>query len=317
MRTIAYMVAVAAAVLLPAAGASAQESAALPFLNVPVSPRTASMGGVSSGMAPSAYAQFDNVAAVPFLEGSFSAGASYGLWQPSSADNNMIALGGIYNIGDRFGVTFGALAGINASYGLMDASGADAGRFTPKDFKIGAGISYRFMDNMSAGLALNYARSVLAPKSDLYKTSFDTFVADIQIMYRLDDFSFSLSGNNLGVPVKSASGTGFSLPMNAELSAVYENDFERHHVSAGIEGGVYFGGPAAGFGSVGAEYMYNSIIGIRAGYHYGSEKNGIPSFASAGLGFRFCGVNIDAAYLIAGKDSPMKNTFSVGIGYSF
>ena len=65
------MAAVAAAVLLPAAGASAQESAALPFLNVPVSPRTASMGGVSSGMAPSAYAQFDNVAAVPFLEGSF------------------------------------------------------------------------------------------------------------------------------------------------------------------------------------------------------------------------------------------------------
>ena len=37
MRTIAYMAAVAAAVLLPAAGASAQESAALPLVNVPAS----------------------------------------------------------------------------------------------------------------------------------------------------------------------------------------------------------------------------------------------------------------------------------------
>lgn len=316
MRKTIFHIAAAAAILMPLHSA-AQESTAMPFMDIPASPRTAAMGGISSGIAPDAYAQFDNVAAVPFSEDSFSAGVSYSLWQPAAACNNMIALGGLYNIGDRFGVTFGTLVGINAPYGLMDASGAAAGNFTPKDFRIGAGMAFRFLDNMSAGVALNYARSTLAPASDLYRTSFSTFAADIQLMYRLDAFSFSLSGNNLGVPVKSAAGASFNLPMNAKLAAGYENDFDRHHVSAGIEGGIYFGGPAAGFGSVGAEYMYNSIIGVRAGYHYGSEKNGIPSFASAGLGFRFCGVNIDAAYLIAGKDSPMKNTFSVGIGYSF
>ena len=68
---------------------------------------------------------------------------------------------------------------------------------------------------------------------------------------------------------------------------------------------------------MGAEYGYDSLVYVRAGYHYASVGNGIPSFASAGLGFRFFGVNIDAAYLFGWGNSPLKHTFTVGVGYSF
>lgn len=317
MKKILTAIAVAATAMLPAE-VFAQESAALPFMNIMAGPRTAAMGGISAGLAPGAYAHFDNVAAVPFNEETFAAGVSYGMWQPDAAKSHLVTVGGIYRINDRLGVTFGTLVGVNSSYELMDDNGSITGSFTPKDFRIGAGVSYRVIDDLSVGVALNYAQSTLAPKSDLYSTTMKTFAADIQVMYRISDFDISLSANNLGTPVKSASGESFSIPMNAKLAAGYENDFDDvHHLSAGIEGGLYFGGPSAAFAAAGAEYMYNDIVAVRAGYHYGGKANGIASYASVGLGVKFCGVNIDAAYLVAGKDSPMKNTFSVGVGYSF
>lgn len=294
-----------------------QPSAAMSFLEATYSPRSMAMGGTASIGAPGAYAQFGGIAASAFSEQTFSAGVSYGMLQPTYAGSNLVSLGAVYNINKKFGITFGTSVNVNKSYETMDTDGISTGTFAPTDFRIGAGFSYRFIDGLSAGIALNYAQSSLAPKNDLYKTTLSTFAADIQVMYRISDFSISLSGNNLGLPVKSAAGTSYSLPMNAEIGAAYDRTFDRHHVSAGIEGGYYFGGPAAGFCSAGAEYMYNSLVAIRAGYHYGSEKNGLPSFASAGIGFRFAGVNIDAAYMIASGDSPMKNTFTIGVGYSF
>ena len=67
--------------------------------------------------------------------------------------------------------------------------------------------------------------------------------------------------------------------------------------------------------SAGAEYSILDIVDIRAGYHYGQNGTVLPTFASVGLGFEFFGVNLDAAYLISA--GAMKNTFSVGLGYSF
>lgn len=292
-----------------------QASAAMPFLENIYNPRSMAMGGTMTMDAPGAFAQFDGIAAAAFAEETFSAGVSYGMLQPSYTGSNMITLGAAYNINEKFGITFGSAVNINSAYEITDANGLATGTFSPKDFRIGAGFSYRITEALSAGVALNYAQSSLAPKSDLYKTTLSTFAADIQFIYNISDFSISLSGDNLGIPVKSAAGSSYSLPMNARLGAGYDKDFDRHHVSAGIEGGYYFGGPSAAFGNVGAEYMYNDLIAIRAGYHLGSDKNGLPSFASAGIGFRFAGVNIDAAYIMA--SGPMKNTFSIGAGFSF
>lgn len=54
-----------------------------------------------------------------------------------------------------------------------------------------------------------------------------------------------------------------------------------------------------------------------AGYHYGSNKNGLLSYASIGAGLSLYGITVDAAYLIAPARSAMHNTFMVGIGYRF
>lgn len=296
----------------PMVAAEAQESVAMPFVDNALNPRSAAMGGISAGLSSDAYAQFGNIAAIPFSSDNLAAGVTYNSWQPTAAGINAGVAGAAYRLG-RFGISFGASAAINQSYEGVSETGVSLGKFTPIDWQVGAGVSYLITDSFSAGIGLNYASSV----TSAYYKDLNTFYADIQLMYVIRQFRISLSGNNLGLPVSSASGTKFNLPMNAALAVSYGNVWGRHGLEAGVEGKAYFGGPSAMGCTVGAEYEYDSLIAVRAGYHYGSEKNGLPSFASVGLGAHIFGVNLDVAYLIAAGNSPLRNTFSVGVGYSF
>ncbi len=296
----------------PMVAAEAQESVAMPFVDNALNPRSAAMGGISAGLSSDAYAQFGNIAAIPFSSDNLAAGVTYNSWQPTAAGINAGVAGAAYRLG-RFGISFGASAAINQSYEGVSETGVSLGKFTPIDWQVGAGVSYLITDLFSAGIGLNYASSV----TSAYYKDLNTFYADIQLMYVIRQFRISLSGNNLGLPVSSASGTKFNLPMNAALAVSYGNVWGRHGLEAGVEGKAYFGGPSAMGCTVGAEYEYDSLIAVRAGYHYGSEKNGLPSFASVGLGAHVFGVNLDVAYLIAAGNSPLRNTFSVGVGYSF
>ena len=296
----------------PMVAAEAQESVAMPFVDNALNPRSAAMGGISAGLSSDAYAQFGNIAAIPFSSDNLAAGVSYNSWQPTAAGINAGVAGAAYRLG-RFGISFGASAAINQSYEGVSETGVSLGKFTPIDWQVGAGVSYLITDSFSAGIGLNYASSV----TSAYYKDLNTFYADIQLMHVIRQFRISLSGNNLGLPVSSASGTKFNLPMNAALAVSYGNVWGRHGLEAGVEGKAYFGGPSAMGCTVGAEYEYDSLIAVRAGYHYGSEKNGLPSFASVGLGAHVFGVNLDVAYLIAAGNSPLRNTFSVGVGYSF
>ena len=272
-----------------AVSAAAQESAAMSFIDNSLTPRMAAMGGIAAGLRSDAYAQFGNIAAVPFSEKTLAAGVTYDGLQPSAAGINTGVLGATYRIG-RFGVTLGASMAFNQPYEGVDENGNALGKFTPVDWNLGAGVSYLITDAFSAGVGLNYATSITSP----YYRNLNTFYASVQLMYRLKEFSFSLSGN-----------------------VSYSNVWGKHGLEAAVDGKAYFGGPSALGCAVGAEYEYDSLLAVRAGYHYGSTRNGLPSFASVGLGAHFFGVNVDVAYLIACGNSPLRNTFSVGVGYSF
>lgn len=288
------------------------KSAAMTFIDGTLTPRVAAMGGISAGLSSDAYAQFGNIAAIPFSDRTFSAGVSYLGWQPSTADVKSGLLGATCRLG-RFGISLGAGAFVSNPYETMDAYGNVVGQFTPLNYLVGAGVSYLITDSFSAGLGLHYASSITsAYYDDLY-----TAYASIQFIYRVKGVSISLSGNNLGLPVTSASGASFNIPMNAGLAVSYSNAWDRHALTAAVDGKAYFGGPFAMGCAVGAEYEYDSMIAVRAGYHYGSRENGLPSYASVGVGVKFFGVNVDAAYLIGSPTSPLRNTFTLGVGYSF
>ena len=67
--------------------------------------------------------------------------------------------------------------------------------------------------------------------------------------------------------------------------------------------------------AAGVQYSFRDMVFARAGYHYGADKAVLPSFASAGLGVKFFGVELNVAYLFA--SDALGGTMTFGLGYSF
>ncbi len=294
------------------AGAT-DKKAAMPFILNSLSPRAAAMGGVRNSLSADGYANFGNVSAVPFSDERFAFDLSYGNWQPEVSNVGIGMIGAAYNLGERFGITLGIMEGMNPKYGILDEDGQPAGTYKPYDLTAGAGFAYRFAERFSAGLTVNYAMSAVAPDTKRLSSVY----ADLQVAYSSGPFLAALSAGGIGTSVKDASGNGYNLPTNVALGGAYRQVFGKHGVEAGLDARYFLGGPSAFSCGVGVEYVYSTFVAVRAGYHHGSGENGLPSFASAGLGFRFRMFKIDASYILAGSSSPLRNTFSVGLGYSF
>ena len=72
--------------------------------------------------------------------------------------------------------------------------------------------------------------------------------------------------------------------------------------------------PEVSYGALGAEAKIADMISVRAGYRY-VAKYVLPSFATLGIGAKFAGIRIDAAYLFANE--VIGNTTAISLGYCF
>lgn len=69
--------------------------------------------------------------------------------------------------------------------------------------------------------------------------------------------------------------------------------------------------------SLGIEYMYGSLIALRAGYFYEDPNYGARKFMTFGGGIGFNIFNIDFSYISATKDSPLSGTMRFSLGIKF
>ena len=176
--------------------------------------------------------------------------------------------------------------------------------------KAGLGFGWKFLPWLSAGVNVRYLGETLAQGH-----SYGAVSSDIFLMSKAGAFTVALGVSSLGSAVSSESGESFSQPASVALAAGYLKEFApEHSIELLLDADYYlYGGAAAAFG---AEYSWRDMLSARAGYHYG-YRSVIPSYASAGLGLKLFGVSLDFAYLFAPSDSPLKNTMTVGLGYSF
>lgn len=253
-----------------------------------------------------ANASFSNAAAIPFSDAKLDVAAGYTLWQPTSG--NMINVGAAFNIKQKFGVAVGFLYGMNASYDVTGESGSVKGQFAPSDIHANVGLAWRFLPFLSLGANVGYASSSLAED-----VSYGALAADVFLMARFSGVKVAAGVSNLGTSVTSASGAKFPLPASVALGLGYEAAFaQKHSLNVLLDADYYFAGAFAV--AAGAEYGFNDMAFVRAGYRYGGDSV-LPSYASVGLGGKFIGIKLDVAYIIA--SGPMKNTLAVGLGYSF
>ena len=70
-------------------------------------------------------------------------------------------------------------------------------------------------------------------------------------------------------------------------------------------------------GSFGAEYRCFGILALRGGYRMGDRSTGEYRYGSAGAGLRWKYVAADAAYLLAGSSSPLRNTWILSVLFNW
>ena len=70
--------------------------------------------------------------------------------------------------------------------------------------------------------------------------------------------------------------------------------------------------------SVGAEYWYNKVLAVRAGYSYEAKNKGARQYLTVGAGLRYNVMGLDISYLIstsALSNNPLKNTLRIALTF--
>lgn len=279
---------------------------ALPFVAAEYD--AASLGTAGADLADSdntAYAAFDNPAAMGFAESKLDAAAGLAMWAPTGG--SVITAGASFGSG-KLAAAAGFIRGTHPAYDVTNAGGTVTGTFAPSDMLVAAGLSYRLRPALSLGVNVGYASSSLSANS-----SYGSVKADLFAMVQKEGLSAALGLRNLGTSVISASGTKFSLPSSLALGAAYNMALaEEHRVEVLLDADYYFNEGVAV--AAGVEYVMKDFVFVRGGYRYGGQSP-VASYASLGAGAKFAGVKLDVAYLLGSE--IMGNTLSVGLGYTF
>ena len=308
---------VAVALLL----SSASYAQSVAFLNIPNDAKSMAMGGASVAMGATAFAVGNNAAAMSLGENKSRIGVNYLQWQPDGTSNGLIS-GAAYYKFDRLAVGIGANSfSYQEEYDIYSGNGASFSSFKPSEISVNVGVSYRVISNLSIGVNAKYISSKLASSEfvDDYKNG-SSAAFDISVMYKLGRLNVAAMATNLGSKISygtSSSFGSYDLPAAVKCGASYSMGVGSNSLLTGtLEAGylLYASGIAAGLG---AEYAFKDMIFVRAGYHVGDENVTIPSYASFGVGAKLFGFTLDAAYLLAGSGSPLKNTLSIGLGVGF
>lgn len=286
-----------AALALVVVGTTSAQELSLPLIDA----RALAMGGVTMTSVAGAHTLYNNAAATAFSPYPARISSSY----YGQADF------------DYYGVS---------GYWRPDRSNT---------FQAGWRQFLREKGNRDSALDLGYTRlvneewsvGVVARYMHLkrYEERADALAVDLSVAWQrpiegIGEFALFRSGaklSNLGGFVED---TGYSLPMDLTVGSALETYFsDAHQLTVGADVGYYFTPSAVrGFqASVGAEYSLMQLIRLRAGYHVGERKAYYPSYASFGAGVSLLHLRVDFVYLLAEKESFLRNTYSISFGLDF
>lgn len=230
--------------------------------------------------------------------------AFFGMWAPKTANNTISGLEAFYRLNDKLFFTLDGCSLVDKPYTVYNEQGAPSKTFTPFDFIIGLGAAYSISDRISVGAKAHILSSKIAPE-----INGSAFCADISAEYQTELFSAGLAIRNLGTKLDYGAG-GYPLPSLVALGGTVS---PIQDLTAVLEVDYLFSG--ALMAGLGVEYTFIDMVSVRGGFHYGDAEKALPTYASLGLGAKFAGIRLDAAFLTASE--TLGNTFLIGVGYSF
>lgn len=294
--------------LLVAAFALRAQGVSALFLDVNTDVKVLSTAGSSAAVATDgAFLLRNNAAASALSDKRFAVGASYGIWMPSSTAATVVSLAADSRLGKRLGVAVDINYFSYKPVELSNTEGVYHGSITPNDISVSAGLSYRIVGGLSAGLNLRWLRSEIgAPKAGT------AFAADLGMLYRLKAFRAGFQLSNVGSKLDFGGSSSYSLPSRLEFAAGYMlGDKAKHGLDISAAADMYLQDSAVAV-SAGLKYEFKSLLWFAGGYKL-ALSDSLPSFASLGAGFSVYGLELGAAYVLFPSDS----TLMFNLSYSF
>ncbi|MBQ4026335.1 MAG: hypothetical protein II616_01185 [Bacteroidales bacterium] len=305
---IILLAAICAFFTLPALAQSenAGGSPAMSFSAVNPDPVLMGMGGAGLATANSpAWASFGNVSSLAFSESVLSLSGGYRRWAPGK--DNCPEGGVSLRLGKALWLTVGG--GFQNGEGVIEysADGNKIDESTPSSIRANFGAAYAISDKLSIGAGVHYLHSSVASNADYNTASFD-----LNAFMRIAGVNVSAGARNIGLPVKDKNNQKYMIPGEFFAAASYP-------LALGGDSKFNFAADAAaylssGFAfSTGAEYSFKNMLFARVGGRISNAA--LPSLMSAGVGFKFKGLSLDAAYVAL--PSSLGGSFCAALDYSF
>ena len=312
-------------VLLTTSSIKGQNIPELPgalFTEIQTDARAAAMGGTANITEASAMGIFNNPSANLFANNEWLVGANLSTLNKEGG-NNLIAISGHYNLDSQHGFSVGLRHYGYKGIDIINSSGINEGKFTPKELTIDLGYGYRFTDNLALSLTARYISSDMG--SYLDSKVANAFAADVGLTYygEMNDGSYSIAvtASNFGSKLKYSDNTdGLSLPTAIKAGGSVKKLFSDDHIITAVVNAGYrvlpsdFSSFEAG---IGAEYNLYRHGFLRAGYHLSDKDKGMGNFATVGAGIEFKPVRVDLSYWAGVTDQDYKSILFISLSACF
>lgn len=289
--------------------------------------RTSSMGDVGLSQRGNPFSLY-NYAGVTALDScSGSVGYSFGGWMPSQKMHNQHTLAGYWKFAERHSFATGVRYFL---YPVVNTSGDDGlitDQFRPFDVSIDMGYSYALNPVFSIFTTVRYVTGKITDVEGSKAGS--AFGADLGCYFRKNKISAGLTVSNIGTRINYGSEDN-SMPARVKIAGGYSLPAGNKQTVNGVVETAYVFLPEdyTGFeAGIGVEYSYDKLIAVRAGYRLGNSEDNpevVPdnfgsslSYATFGLGLNLWRGSFDVSYLLAGTESPVRNSFRLSLGFEF
>lgn len=223
------------------------------------------------------------------------------------------------------------------------------GRLITDKIAIGGGIRFVYSNLVGNAGGLNNVQPGMSGAGDIafsYMTDFEIggkrneLPVDLGVGVNISNIGAKMGYNTQGsqrdfLPTNLRFGYSLNFHIDDFNSVRFSNDFNKLMVPT--EGGASdepvlsgmftsFADAPGGFKeemrefqvSFGAEYWYNNLFSIRAGYFNETKDKGNRKFATVGAGFKFKMFSLDFVYLIPfTQNHPLQNTIRFTLGLNF
>lgn len=270
--------------------------------------RTAAMGDASVGVSGGRFAIYENAAAALFDYKRIQIGFDYSPWKNSGSAGNYYVASGYFSINEKHTLEAGTRIlkqPKTNGYRPLEAS---------------ADVAYALLVHDCAGVAVtaHYYHGAYGKGVNYNALGFDlsTYaqlptdkMADgswVAVGAKIADIGFAFGKQSSMLPSRASAGAALCVPIG-----------ESHEILGSVDLGYRFAPKGSGsFGAgIGAEYTLMQLLSFRAGYHVG-DRHGLD-YATVGAGLNFMMLKVDFAYMIAPKNSPLRNVYGISVGVGF